>query len=136
RARGHPLFDRDVLHLLAGPVGVYEGHTDPVLEVAVQQPLASEYGKRAAREARKIEVGLERAGVVVEHDPSSPNGLRSSTEGWRPMRNGLSGASTISVRRTSAPSPTRWVRQVESSPESHSCSKRAHVAQSGIAQIT
>ncbi len=42
----------------------------------------------------------------------------------------------MSVRLTSAPSPTRCVRQVESEPSSHSCSKRAHVAQSGNAQIT
>ena len=43
------------------------------------------------------------------HGPISASGRRSSTAGWRPMRIGLSGASTISVRCTSVPSATEPV---------------------------
>ena len=52
------------------------------------------------------------------------------------MRSGLSGASTISVRRTSAPSPTRCVRHAGELAVVPRLLEVAHVAQSGIAQST
>ena len=61
---------------------------------------------------------------------------RSLTAGWRPMRIGLSGASTINVRCTSVPSATSRCRHCASAPRSHARSNAAHVARSGIAQIT
>ena len=48
-----------------------------------------------------------------------PSGRRSSTWGWRPVRIGLSGESTISVRRTSAfiaTSRARHARELRSRP--------------------
>ena len=50
RARGHPLLDRDVEHVLAGVTGEHERDADAVLEMAVQQVLAAEPGEGAARE--------------------------------------------------------------------------------------
>ncbi len=48
RARRHPFLDRDLLHLLAFASGVHERHPDPILQVAVQEPLAAEHGQLRA----------------------------------------------------------------------------------------
>ena len=54
RARGHPLFDRDLLHLLARTTRVHERHTDAVLEMSVQEPLPTEHGELGARQSFEL----------------------------------------------------------------------------------
>ena len=54
RARGHPLVDRDLLHLLARSARVDEGHPDAILQVAVQQPFATEHRELRARQPLEL----------------------------------------------------------------------------------
>ena len=65
RARAHPLDDGDLLHRLAGPALVDERHADPVLQVAVQQPLAAEHRRAPAARGGRSKSGSNGAGVVV-----------------------------------------------------------------------
>ena len=61
RARGHPLLDRDVEHVLAGVLREHERDADAVLEVAVEQVLAAERREHLPREVGEAD-GRDRTG--------------------------------------------------------------------------
>src|SRR5262249_34676314 len=65
RARGHPLLDRDVEHVLARVPRKHERYADAILEVPEQQVLAPERRERLAGEVGERDARIERPGVTV-----------------------------------------------------------------------